>query len=187
MAESTCLSCMIGNITCFLGITHYNILIHRVTSSSIIASVIYVMGWIHGLCRSSGPYIRFMALTVRHSSMIGIYASDCLQKAATPSWFRCNSLKCPRLDCPPACQFPIRIITTPYMFIPWPLWPMLKHWNPENLARGHLSLSQRRSLWFYRRDVTNFIANSWIMIKCIWNVTWWRAIAWNVAVNKATL
>ena len=31
--------------------------------------------------------------------------------------YRCNRLKCPRLYCPPACKFPIRIITTPYRFI----------------------------------------------------------------------
>ena len=58
-------------------------------------------------------------------------------------WHRCNRLKCPRLDCPPACTFPIRITTTPYRFISWPLWPMLKHWRPDNLARRHLSLLHR--------------------------------------------
>ena len=67
-------------------------------------------------------------------------------KLHSPHRDRCNMLKCPRLDCPPACKFPISIITTPYRFIPWPLWPMLKHWMPDNLARGHLSLVHRLSL-----------------------------------------
>ena len=35
------------------------------------------------------------------------------------------------------------IITTPYRFISWALWPMLKHCRPDNLARGHLSLLHR--------------------------------------------
>ena len=47
---------------------------------------------------------------------------------------RCTRLKCPRLDCPHACKVPIRIITTPYRFILWALWPMLKHWRPDNPA-----------------------------------------------------
>ena len=42
--------------------------------------------------------------------------------------------------------FHLGVIITPYMFIPWPLLPMLKHWRPDNLARGHLSLSHR-SQW----------------------------------------
>ena len=54
---------------------------------------------------------------------------------------RCNRLKCPRLDCPPAYTFPIRIITTPYRCIAWPLWSKLKHGRLDNLAWGHLSLS----------------------------------------------
>ena len=34
------------------------------------------------------------------------------------------------------------------MFIPWPLWPMLKHCRPDILARGHLSLLHRqRPAW----------------------------------------
>ena len=53
--------------------------------------------------------------------------------------YRCTRLKCPRLD----VNCPIRIMTTPYRFIPWALWPMLKHCRPDNLARGHLSLSHR--------------------------------------------
>ena len=28
---------------------------------------------------------------------------------------RCNRLKCTRLDCPPACKLPIRVIITPYL------------------------------------------------------------------------
>ena len=72
--------------------------------------------------------------------------------------------KCPRLDCPPACKFPIRIITTPYRFIPWPLWPMLKHWRPDNLARGHLSLLHvhRHHLkwWPHQRHTTPLVVNS---------------------------
>ena len=58
---------------------------------------------------------------------------------------RRNRFKCHRLGCPSACKFPIRIITTPYRFIPCPLWPMLKHWRPDNLARGHVSLLHRDS------------------------------------------
>ena len=54
-----------------------------------------------------------------------------------------NRLKCPRLDCQPACLVPIRVIITPYRFIPRLLWPMLKYWRPDNLARGHLSLLHR--------------------------------------------
>ena len=57
---------------------------------------------------------------------------------------RCTRLKCPRLDCPHACKCPIRIIATPYRFIPWSLWPMLRHWRPDNLAWGHLGLLHRR-------------------------------------------
>ena len=32
--------------------------------------------------------------------------------------YRCNRLKCPRLDGPPACKLRIGIIRTPYRFIP---------------------------------------------------------------------
>ena len=32
------------------------------------------------------------------------------------------------------------------MFIPWPLWHMLKHCRPDNLARGHLSLLHRETI-----------------------------------------
>ena len=60
---------------------------------------------------------------------------------------RCSGVpficRCTRLRCPPACWFPIRVIITPYRFIPWPLWPMLKHCWPDNIARGHLSLLHR--------------------------------------------
>ena len=30
----------------------------------------------------------------------------------------CNRLKCPRLDCSPACNLSIRVIITPYRFMP---------------------------------------------------------------------
>ena len=80
----------------------------------------------------------------------GIYVSmiirdvhDIQQNERANISYRCNRLKCPRLDCPPTCLFPIRIIPTPYKLIPWPLWPMLNHWRPDNLARGHLSLLHR--------------------------------------------
>ena len=80
----------------------------------------------------------------------GIYVSmiirdvhDIQQNERANISYRCNRLKCHRLDCPPTCLFPIRIIPTPYKFIPWPLWPMLNHWRPDNLARGHLSLLHR--------------------------------------------
>ena len=35
-----------------------------------------------------------------------------------PSEIRYTRLICPRLDCPPACYFSIRVIITPHMFIP---------------------------------------------------------------------
>ena len=69
-------------------------------------------------------------------------------------WSRCNSLKCPSLDRPPTCKFPIRIITTPYRLIPWPLWPMLKHWRPDNLAMRHLSLLHRHVIHVYTHCIT---------------------------------
>ena len=60
-----------------------------------------------------------------------------------PKERRCTRLRCPRLDCPPACLFAIRVILTPYRFIPWPLWPMLKHCRLDILDRGHLSQLHR--------------------------------------------
>ena len=79
------------------------------------------------------------------SSVINYFIAFCAN--------RCTRLRCPRLDCPPACYFPIRVILTPYRFIPWPLWPMLKHCRPDILARGHLSLLHRK--WSNLFDITH--------------------------------
>ena len=46
--------------------------------------------------------------------------------------FRCIRTESPLFRTPPpppACNLPIRIIRTPYRFIPLPLWPMLWHWR----------------------------------------------------------
>ena len=45
----------------------------------------------------------------------------CLPVSYLPGVARCNRLKCPRLDCPPACKLPRKVIITPNRFIPWPL------------------------------------------------------------------
>ena len=71
------------------------------------------------------------------------------------TWSRCNRLKCP---CPPACKFPIRIITTPYRFIPWPLWPMLALEAGQS-NQGHLSLLHR-----YEAVMDPFVVGAHILL-----------------------
>ena len=68
---------------------------------------------------------------------------------------RCNRHKCPRFDCPPACKFPIRIITTPYMFIPWPLGP-----HVEALEAGQSS-QRTEDIWAYYTGTIHVIWSLW--------------------------
>ena len=53
---------------------------------------------------------------------------------------RCTRTESPPVRMSPACKLAITIMRTPYGFIPWPLWPILKHWRPDDPARGNFNL-----------------------------------------------
>ena len=80
---------------------------------------------------------------------------------------RYNRLKCPRLDCPPACQFLIRIIITTYRFIPWTSWDQIRRSHTGGLLT-HKGCHQKNSCWTVSSQVSSLskIWTTWA--KYIW-------------------
>ena len=82
-------------------------------------------------------------LQLHHNYIILVWRPNIWNWKNLASIYRCNRLKCPRLDCPPAYILPTRVLITPYRFILWPLWPMLKYWEDGQSSLGHLNLLHR--------------------------------------------
>ena len=92
---------------------------------------------------------------------------QCYDISVTMStYYRCKGMKSPRLHCPPACKFSIRVIT-PYRFIPWTSWPMLEHLEAGQSSPNPFYPGTSEPIvpvWLLQWKLDDAISTSWICV-----------------------